>query len=342
MLKTKKTISILAIITLVSLNGFIRYAEAGSLASVKDRIDTSVPSATATHETSFVTHTPLAEGDYFEVVLADEFGNVALGDINCPTSTTASTTGNKIARCTADAAIATGTIEISIANITNPGVTGSYKVSIASYTSGNTIIENGDTLVAIVDTVSVSSNVSAVLTFEISPLATSTDVNGAITTLEPATTSIAYGTLEASTTYIAGQSLKVTTNANDGFMVTVEQNQNLTSGSGADIDSFVDGTSTAPQDWQAPAGLIDDEYTYGHFGFTSNDDVLSSGDTFGDNQWQGFDNTTPVEVMYNDGPADSLTPGKGEAKVAYRVEISPLQETGDYTNVLTYVVIPTY
>jgi hypothetical protein len=49
-----------------------------------------------------------------------------------------------------------------------------------------------------------------------------------------------------------------------------------------------------------------------------------------------------MEVMYNGSPSDGSTQNVGLAKVAYRVQISALQEAGDYTNTLTYTVTPTY
>jgi hypothetical protein len=46
--------------------------------------------------------------------------------------------------------------------------------------------------------------------------------------------------------------------------------------------------------------------------------------------------------MYSSGPADSLTDDIGSTSVAYSLEISALQESGDYSNTLTYVCTPTY
>ena len=50
----------------------------------------------------------------------------------------------------------------------------------------------------------------------------------------------------------------------------------------------------------------------------------------------------PQEVMYHGGPADGSMQDKGSVEVAYRIQITALQEAGDYTNTLTYVATPTY
>jgi len=82
--------------------------------------------------------------------------------------------------------------------------------------------------------------------------------------------------------------------------------------------------------------------TYGHFGLTSDDSTLSDSDPFGASLYKGFNNTDPIEVMYNSGPADGLTTDVGTTTVAYTVEINAMQESGDYANTLTYVCTPTY
>lgn len=280
-----------------------------------------------------------------EVTLPAPFGNITTGDIACSDGMTPLATTTEIARCTnAVGTIAIGTSTIILSNITNPSSEGSQTIRIATYTSGGTLKEEVYVWVAIINNVDVSATVSSTLTFEISPLAAATDVNGTQTTGNSATSSLAFGTLVVDVPSILGQQLRVVTNADDGYTVTVEQDQNLSSGSGSDIDSFVDGTSTAPRAWQSPAELLDQEFTYGHMGITSEDSSLSSTtpDVFGANLYEGFTGTTPIEVMYHTGPADGIAPNIGITEVAYQIQVSPLQEAGDYYNTLTYICTPTY
>ncbi len=342
MRKGKQLLAILAMISLLAVYGAAPVSNAASLANAKDTLSDSDLGVAATHTIVFTTNVALAVNDYFEVTLPAPFGNITVGAITCPASSTSSAPTTETARCTATGPIATGSKTILLTGITNPVTAGSQSINVASRQNGGALNEAIDVAVAIIDNLDVSASVSSALTFEIRPLATSTNINGANTTRTSATTSLAFGTLTVASTSIMGQELRVSTNAKNGYVVTVQQNQNLLSSGGADIDSFVDGTSTAPQAWAAPSGLLDAEWTYGHFGFTSDDGTLTAGDYFGNNLWKGFVTTTPVEVMMHTGPSDGSTQDKGMAKVGYRIEITALQETGDYSNILTYIATPTY
>jgi hypothetical protein len=289
----------------------------------------------------------LSPGDYIDVVLMPDFSSgVISGNVTCPTDTIVDvgymSSGTSTARCIAINSILPTNISMALAGVTNPGTTGSYGVFISTNDSFGVIKESITAMVAIVDTVSVSASVAASLTFKISPVSTSTNVNGIDTTISSATSTLEFGTLTVGTSTVAGQELSVTTNADDGYFVTVEQDQNLTSNSGTDIDAFVDGTTTTPLPWQAPANSLDREWTYGHLGITTEDATLSSGDTFGTNLWEGLSSSTPLEVMYHDGPADGMALDKGVTRVAYQLEVAALQEAGDYYNTLTYIATPSY
>jgi hypothetical protein len=284
----------------------------------------------------------LAAGEYFEVELPAAFGDILVGGITCPASTNASAPTTETARCTATGAVGVGTQTITIASVTNPVLAGSQTIALGSYEAGGTVKEDASLVVAIIDNVDVSASVPSTLTFAIVPLASSTPVNGSDTTVAAATTSLNFGSLMVGASVIVGQELHVTTNANNGYTVTVEQDQNLESNSGAIIDSFDNGVVPAnPTIWNVPAGTLDTIMTYGHMGFTT-DDVSTNDEDFTAGKWFGFIGATPVPVMYHDGPADGSTQDKGMAKVAYRIQITALQEAGDYTNTLTYIATPTY
>jgi hypothetical protein len=182
------------------------------------------------------------------------------------------------------------------------------------------------------------------LTFSISGTGTSTDINSAVTTGSSTTRSLAFGVLAPGVEKTLGQRLNVTTNASYGFTVTVQQDHNLLSSNGADIDAFLNGAaaSTTPLAWTAPAGTLGQEMTYGHFGFTARDSTLSDGDPFATALYKGFKNSVPVEIMYHNGPADGIATNIGSSTVAYSVQITALQEAGDYSSTLTYICTPTY
>jgi hypothetical protein len=137
------------------------------------------------------------------------------------------------------------------------------------------------------------------------------------------------------------QDLAVSTNATQGFVVTVEQSQNLQTSTGADIDGFINGAYTnTPTAWTAPTAVLGNQDTWGHWGLTSEDDLNST--EFGTDLWVAA-STTPRQVFHHNGPADGVTANSGSTRVGYQVQISPLQEAGDdYTTTLTYIATPTF
>ncbi len=229
-------------------------------------------------------------------------------------------------------------IGTSTALITNPASVNSYRVVI-----GGTWADSGETRVAIIDDVVVTAAVATSFTFTVNGTTTGIGVNGTTTSTTTTATAIGFGTLSPGVVYTAAQRLEVTTNAASGFSVTVRQDQNLTSATGADIDTFFDGTAVVtPQAWQAPAATLGSEATYGHFGVTSEDSTLSGGDPFATNFWSGSIGSS-TQVFYHNGPADGATAHQGRTVVGYQVQVSALQEAGnDYTNTLTYVATPIF
>lgn len=318
--------------------------KAASIEDAKDTISSSAPSGSSvTHTFNLTTNVGLVNTDYIEITFASGFTGLATTSVSCPANSTTSIPSAQVLRCTASTTIAAGALTVTVTSMTNPaksaaaGVADTYTMNIKTKNSGATVIEQADVMVAIIDQVVVTATVSATLSFSVAGLAAA-DVNGASTTVTATSSTIPFGTLTVNTQTIAAQLLTVTTNADDGFTVTVQQNQNLTSNSGSDIDSFKDGVaSTTAVAWTAPTAVADSEATYGHFGFTSEDGALSDADHFGSNLWQGFDGTTAVEVMYHTGPVSATT-----TDVGYSVRVSALQEAGDYTNTLTYICTPTY
>ena len=75
-------------------------------------------------------------------------------------------------------------------------------------------------------------------------------------------------------------------------------------------------------------------------GLTTNDSDLAT--DFTSSKYAGLNNTDAMEVMSHNGPADGSTQDKGLASVAYTIEITDLQEAGDYITTLTYICTPTY
>lgn len=122
----------------------------------------------------------------------------------------------------------------------NPSATTSYEITLTAATN------TGQTRVAIIPNVLVTANVDTTLTFTVNGTSTGQTINGSPTTTSATSTSTAlpFGTLAANVSKVLGQDLTVATNAIHGYVVTVDQKQNLLSSTGADIDGFVDGAYT--------------------------------------------------------------------------------------------------
>ena len=347
------------------ISALVNNVNAAALTTVSDTLSDSDLSVVANHTLSFTTPTGIAAGETVTLTFPAGFnmGSVAFGDVDLTDDGADQTLAAVCSGGTWGAAVSgqvltitscTGTIAAASVvgvevgtnatfggagtnQITNPGTAQSYVISI-----GGTMTDSADTRVAIIDDVVVTAAVDTTFTFTIAGLANGTDVNGDTTSTSTTATALDFGTLSPGTPVILGQELTVTTNAANGFSVTVQQDQNLTSATGADIDTFIDGASTAsPVVWQAPAGTLGTENTYGHFGITSEDSDLNT-DEFGAQLYAGNFGTAR-EVFSHTGPADGSTADQGLTQVGFQIEIDALQEAGnDYTNNLTYVATPTF
>ncbi|MEN9413246.1 MAG: hypothetical protein RLZZ342_333 [Candidatus Parcubacteria bacterium] len=221
--------------------------------------------------------------------------------------------------------------------ITNPSVASSYRILI-----GGSWADGGETRVAVLQNVTVTASVDTRFTFTVTGLANGSTINGTTTSTTTSATALQFETLTPGVPKFLGQELAVETNARNGFVVTVQENQPLTSATGATIDLFIDGASTtAPVIWTPPSNTLDQPWTYGHMGVTSDDTDLNSGEFTGTKFAGNIHN--PRQVFSHTGPSDGLTQDKGKARVGYEIQIGTLQEAGtDYTNILTYVATPTF
>ncbi len=350
----------------------LRFAEAANVTSFSDTLSDSDVSVGANHTISFVTPSGMLAGENIQVTFPAGFtgiGSLSAEDFDftidgvdqaVATSSSGATWGVTAAGqvvdfesgTTALGAGATITIEIGTnatfgvngnSRIINPASTGPYEIDLVVGTTNDT----GSTRVAIIDDVTVTASVDTLFTFAVDGVAQGVVVNPlATTTGETFPTSIPFGELAADTASTAAQTLTVTTNAANGFVVTVQVDQQLTSSNGADIDGFSNGDfDVTPIPWAAPGATPGQENEYGHWGLSSTDTTLTGALT---DLYSGGDNyvsasTTPVEVFRHDGPTDGSLSGEGTTDVIYRVEITALQEAAnDYTATLTYVATPVF
>lgn len=342
-------------------------AEAANLTSIRDTLGNSAPSEVSNHTFQFTLPASgdgIAAGETIVVTFPAGFnmGSVAFGDVDLsvggsdqtlaatPSGATwgASVSGQNLTLLSGSATAASGTqIIIEVGTNATFGGTGTNQVtnpaSIQSYefTIVAGVEDSGQFRVAIVDDVEVTANVDTTLTFIVSGTPNGTTIGSVPTTTATTTTSntLPFETLTGGTSKTLAQDLSVATNAIQGYVVTVEQSQNLLSSTGADIDGFIDGAYTnTPTAWTAPSNNISNENTWGHWGLTSTDnDYFAVSDT-----WVAA-STTPRAIMAHNGPSDGTTPMIGAARVGYQAEITALQEAGDdYSTTLTYIATPTF
>jgi len=337
---------------------------AGALFNITDTLSTSIPGSGANHAVSFLSISPITQNETIKITfdpIPNAFGgvgSVATSDIQFTGATLVSSCGagsDEVTLSTSTApgdnsviftvcsgeTVSSGTKTITIGNgkIINPTSTQSYIVRL-----GGTMPDSGDTRVAILPGVALQASIDTNFSFIVSGVATDTTINGVTTTAATTDTSLAFGTLIPHSPEILGQTLQVTTNAINGFTVTVHEDQDLMSGSGATIHLFDDGNATTtPSPWVSPSGSTGNPATYGHIGVTTDDSDLNSGSFTGSKFAGGFQPTSTLAIFSNDGPSDGSTTNIGKASVAYKIEISPLQAAGnDYHNNLIYVATPRF
>lgn len=345
-----RSISLLAFITLLSVLswsiGFpfgVKQAEAIALTNVSNTISDSDVSATGvTHTIQFTLDGSVSSGNEISIDFPAGFTNILVGNVTCPATSTASASAQRVECVASGGGVNAGAVSVTVTTVTNPGTPGSYVFSIVANENlaGE---ETGQAAVAIIDDVTVSAAVNASFTFSIDGVAAGQNVNGeTVATSAGATaTALPFGILASGTPKVLAQQLSVSTNAINGFVVTVFQNANLLSQTGADIDLFKDGAGTAaPTAWTAPLATLGSEATYGHYGITSEDDL--NGTEFGSALYVG-NLGTARQIFAHDGPADGVTANAGRTRVAVKIQVSDLQEAADdYTNILTYVATPTF
>ncbi len=341
MLKTKqRRFAIVAIMlfSLIAMYGGVPTVSAASLDSAKVTLSDSDLDAIGTVIIDFKPGSALTAGQYVNINFESGFTTIDSDNATCFDDASRGGAGLDVF-CTVVTPITDATTSMTISGITNPGTAKDYSIIVSTHDVGGALLKTSEVKVYIIDDVTVTAHVAASLTFSVTGIATTTSINGDDTTGSTSPTEIDFKTLEIDTEQRMAQELAVSTNADGGFSVTVQQDGNMRSAAGADIDSFVTG---AHADWalNRPARDINDENTWGQMGIASNGSDLTV--PFVAGEYEGLDDTNALEVFSHDGPANGTTQDAGKASIMYNIEITALQEAGDYQNILTYICTPTY
>jgi len=344
--------TLVACAVVMATYGFYSTAQAANLTFISDVLSDSNPSAQPSHTISFTVpeDSAILVGETISIDFETGFTGIAgvgSGDMTVTVDGGAAIdvsanfdSSGQIISFDGVAAAENEEVVVAINSgfITNPAVVQSYEIVVTADT------DVGKTRVAIVDNVLVTAIVNTEFEFIVTGLATTSGaINGDDTTGSTSPTEIAFGQLVAGTPEVLGQQLNVTTNARNGFSVTVQTDGDLRSSTGAIIDNFLEGSDVAVAGtaFTAPVTDINDPTTWGHWGMTSNDTDLAN-DLDNASSYIAA-STTPREIFSHSGPSDGTTQDIGEAKIAYQIEITSLQEAADdYQTTLTYVATPTF
>ncbi|MFZ5391564.1 MAG: hypothetical protein ACOZAR_00005, partial [Patescibacteria group bacterium] len=146
--------------------------------------------------------------------------------------------------------------------------------------------------------------------------------NASVTTTA---TSIPFGTYAGAQTKIACQTLTVSTNAGSGYIVSLQQNRDLTNANSNTMGKFT-GTYAVPAAWTSP---ISPNKSF--FGFTTDDTDLANFQS--EKYSQLAANNTPYTIIQETtSVADEVN------TISYQLEVNNLQEAGIYSNTLMYIV----
>ena len=365
--KQKRILVVLLVIAMVSAYGYFPRPDTANavnaITDAKDLMTDTDLGVTATHTFTFTTSTTTAIGNFWQFSFPSGFTTVGNGSETCGINATqqalfgAATTSGQLVDCVATGQLEATSTQVTITGVTNP-VTDNpagYTINLTHYSAALVVLERVQIKVYIISDVWVTARVDSTLNFTVTGIS-DTDartVNGITCAGTTTSATIPFDTLVVNATSTRCQQLNVTTNADDGYTVTVWQDNELTSDSGSNINSFDNSPnntgSTTAHVWTSPRNTLDVEYTYGHMGLTSNDQNLNTAyanqnyyNGGGTAQYAGLNSSDPLPVMHHTGPSDGTTQNMGLTTVAYSIQIASLQEAGDYESTLTYVCTPTF
>lgn len=233
------------------------------------------------------------------------------------------------------------------------GTADDYTIRIQNLNASDSAIDAVDAKVIVVEAIRVSATVEETLTFTIALVSASANNCGTGASTDVATTvySVPFGAVTSPNTfYDAEHQLTVSTNADDGYEITVFEDDELGFDGAAspyipDTPCDVACTHTTAQEWVTTST---NGFGYSLQNATNNDAKFEWDDntpTTGfkakqfPNRTEGLtqDQDTDAEIMSNAGPVSGSS-----IYVCYRVDVSGSQEAGNYYNTITYIATPQF
>lgn len=246
------------------------------------------------------------------------------------------------------------------------GLADIYTIDITTYDSSNVAIDTAQTKVAPVEAVLVSATVDETLSFQIAGIASGTTVCGQVAEISTTAYSVPWGTLSTANSFSQGaQTLTVSTNADAGYTVKAEENDQMGySGTVCDVpaNSTADETDNPPciKDFLGSGTTASEAgannwitNTHNGLGFSMED--LSGTDAVFDYNGKPAETScttgvfcarqfadqqaveTKATIMSNTGSVSS-----SQTYVCYQISISATQPAGYYYNKVKYTCTATF
>lgn len=228
-----------------------------------------------------------------------------------------------------------------------------YPITVATFDSSDQQIDTVDIKVAPVEAVLVSATVDETLSFAVAAVAASTSTCGQTTDVTTTAYSIPWGTLSTANAFSEGtQQLTVSTNADWGYSVKIEENDQMGksgvactgAGAGESVNCIKDTTcdatcsESASTEWTTATnnglGFSLANVSGTDASFTYNE----SARTFSSRQIADQEaSETKANIMSNTGQVSGSS-----AYVCYRISISATQPAGYYYNKVKYTATATF
>lgn len=220
------------------------------------------------------------------------------------------------------------------------GSADTYSVIIENLDADDDVIDSTTVKVAVIESVRVTATVDPTISFIIQGVTAGTSVCGNTTDVTTTATSVPFGSLSISSFTDLAQNLTVSTNADNGYVVTAVENDQLSrvDDDSVEIPDLVGGSHSSSTDWTSTS-------TKG-FGYSLENNDASSvafqyndgGGTFQARQFPATsESESPVTIFSSNDVADNE-----DVYVCYRAIISATQAAGDYWNTITYRATATF
>jgi hypothetical protein len=361
--KCRRNLYLFLIVLLVFGTWMVSPARAG-LTDVKDTLSDSRPNTVSNHTIQFrlSASNEIEENDTIVITFPAGFGigSVSFDDIDLSGSTVgqqnlAATPGaslwgaaftGQVLTLTAPSNIGTKinggelvTVSIGknathqtngddqITNNTNPG---SYAISISA---NGVAPETGATVIAIISGVTVSATITESLTFSIAGVnSPDCTLGGTATVVTTTASAVPFATMNANSFKKGCQLLTVNTNANDGYSLTSQEDDQLTSAGGATIPDTICDNGTCTESTGSAWATATANHGLGHTCVGVNCVVdYSSGINF--RQFASIADTETAQIMMaSTSPVTNVT-----STVVYKLSVPGSQASGNYSNTVVYI-----